>query len=261
MKKIRFIYLIFMFLALGVLLTVSIVFEEYIMLALIGTTILSIINITLKRKEVNEIKDIIIEFLNTCESDIYISRLNNYAKKCIFTKKQRKYFNLYLALAHIEQGTLDKSYEYLMEIDTIANEFKSFTKFVYFKTWCDYFFCMRQKEKMNVLLSEMNNIIDSTKNGQLRFQLIHVYQLVTIKYGILINGNIDEITMYLQTKAKFENTRYQKLYNMYLQALTDIRANRPNEAISKLKELVSENKNIFICKEANRILNNINHQS
>ena len=143
MKKIRlFVWIISLILAC-LCLSASICFPTYYMSCMIAIIILLFLNFSLKRKEINEIRNIIIEYFNDCDVNKYINKLDNFKRRCFFTKNQKKFFNLYNVTAYIDKGEFEKAKEILLDIDTTVKNINSLSQFIYLKNWCDYFFHKR----------------------------------------------------------------------------------------------------------------------
>lgn len=261
MKKIRlFVWIISLILAC-LCLSASICFPTYYLSCMIAIIILLFLNFSLKRKEINEIRNIIIEYFNDCDVNKYINKLDNFKRRCFFTKNQKKFFNLYNVTAYIDKGEFEKAKEILLDIDTTVKNINSLSQFIYLKNWCDYFFHKRLDEKMKYTLVKMSNIINANKNKRIKMQLIQMFQNTSAKYEILINGSIPEVKNYIYARKQFETTLYQKLNTNYLLALIDLRTNNVPEAMIKLRELSEYNKDLYICKEAKSILTKIESAS
>lgn len=257
MKKIRLAVWILSLICACLCLSVSICYPTFYMPCMILILILLIINFSLKRNEINEIRNIIIEYFNDCDANKYINNLNKFIKKCVFTKNQKKFFNLYKATANIDKGEFEKAEEILLDIDKNVNSLNSLSKFVYLKNWCDYFFYNGLDEKMKYTLAKMSSIIASTYNKKIKIQLIQMFQNTTAKYEILTNGCIAEVKYFIFARKQFETTLYQNLNTKYLLALIDLRTKDIKEAVLKLNELSEYNKDLYICKESKVLLNKI----
>lgn len=257
MKKNRILIWIISIILICLCITVSICYPHLTFLSGLTIIFLTLINFKVKRKEIFEIQTIIYNFFNSCDSEKYIDDLNKFMSKCLFTKKQKKYFDIYLAAAYIDQGNFNKAELILKDIDTISGTLNKFTQFIYLKTWSDFFFYNRLDEKMKYTMIKMTNIIDSVNNKAMKMQLIKVYQNVSAKHAILTNQNLDMVNTFISSISTKEAPMFQKLSALYLLGLINLRMKDLDNAKIILRKIIDNEKNIFICKDANRLLTSI----
>ena len=159
----RFVYLIFSLIALIFLAALSITYNNTFFFILMMIIIL-IPNNIIKNKERSITSDIISRYGYQCDPYQYIDDMKKYAKKCLLTKKQKRLYNLYYALAYIDAGDFEKVKERLLEIDQISDELDEVTQILYLKAWCDYFFYNNLDEKMKFTLLKMRDIMGWQKD-------------------------------------------------------------------------------------------------
>ena len=265
MKKGRFIYFICSLLIMALLLTLSIYYPEdgritFITYLLIIVFIFS--NYMKKKREIEEVRNIVIEYLNTCDVDKYLDSLTKFYKQCIFfSKKQKMSFDLYFVQGYLDAGLVKESEEKLLEIDKKVNDFNEITKFVYLKTWCDYFFITNKDEKMKYTMVKIRDLMASMKNFNLKMNCNFAYQVIVAKYMLITkNGDLKFVRDSLTNHYKIEPQAKSKLVLKYLLALLDLKESKYEEAISKLKDVinVAKNKSLYVYKEAKSILEEYN---
>lgn len=257
MKKVRFFYWIFSLIAIIFLIAFSLYNSKYFLLCTIAIAILSFSNIAKKRRESTEVREIIMNFINSCDAKAYIEGLQKFMKKCIFTKKQKAYFELNLALAYVDEGSFEKAKEILYKIDDYVNDFNDYSKLIYLKIWSDYFFNNRLDEKMKYTLVKVKEIIDQIPKIGLKYQFIPVYHLMECKYFLLTGTNLDDVRSYLLQRQSRETMNLSKLSIEYLLALVDLRENKFDDSRRRLKTVIDSNKNLFITTEAKRLINKL----
>lgn len=258
MKKSRFIVWIISLIITCFAITISICYPEYYLSCSIIIFSLILINFSLKRKEINQINSIIMQFMNSCNAKEYHENLNAFMKTCIFTKNQKRYFNLYIARSYIESGDFEKAQEILLDIDKIVGSLNKFTQFVYLQTWCKLFFLERLDEKMKYTLTKIDDVIRQVKNKRMQFQLIQLFYILNIEYSILTNQNIHEVLSFVNNLNKTSQNNYQKSFNNYLLSLTYLRLKDYNNAKESLSEITKLNNDLYINKDSKRLLEEVN---
>ena len=258
MKKSRLIYMILSVLLSILLETVAIYYGKYIFLITIVSFSLLLSNLQKKKNEIEDLKRIILEFNINCDVDMYLLKLNEFKKKCIFSKKQLAYFNLYSVTGYMEKGEFDKAEQMLLSIDEYSNKFNMLGRFIYLKNWADLFFHKNLNEKMKLTLLSIREVIDAITNDQFKIALLQSYQITEGKYFILVNRDIDKVRVFFKDKSTRERSNLYKINYKFYEALCNIRLNK-TEAINMISEIASVNKNIYSCIEASKMLDKINN--
>lgn len=237
--------------------TVAIYYGKFIFLITIISFSLLLSNLQKKKNEIDEIKKIILEFNVNCDTDIYIMKLKDFRKKCLFSKKQLAYFNLYLVTGYMEQGNFPKVEEMLLFIDEYSNKFNLLGKFIYLKNWAELFFNKKLNEKMKLTLLNLREVIDAIPNQQLKIALLQTYQITEGKYFILVNRDVEKVRVFFRDKANRERSNLYKLNYKFYEGLCNIRLNNI-EAFNIIKELSTIDKKIYSCIESKKMLDKMN---
>lgn len=257
MKKSRLIYMIISLLLSILLETVAIYYGKFIFLITIISFSLLLSNLQKKKNEIDEIKKIILEFNVNCDTDIYIMKLKDFRKKCLFSKKQLAYFNLYLVTGYMEQGNFPKAEEMLLFIDEYSNKFNLLGKFIYLKNWAELFFYKKLNEKMKLTLLNLREVIDAIPNQQLKIALLQTYQITEGKYFILVNRDVEKVRVFFRDKANREKSNLYKINYKFYEGLCNIRLNNI-EALNIIKELSTIDKKIYSCIESKKMVDKMN---
>ena len=257
MKKSRLIYMIISLLLSILLETVAIYYGKFIFLITIISFSLLLSNLQKKKNEIDEIKKIILEFNVNCDTDIYLMKLKDFRKKCLFSKKQLAYFNLYLVTGYMEQGNFPKAEEMLLFIDEYSNKFNLLGKFIYLKNWAEFFFYKKLNEKMKLTLLNLREVIDAIPNQQLKIALLQTYQITEGKYFILVNRDVEKVRVFFRDKANRERSNLYKINYKFYEGLCNIRLNNI-EALNIIKELSTIDKKIYSCIESKKMVDKMN---
>ena len=260
MRKRRFLYLIFSFVALIFLTALSIAYDLSFFFILMMLLIV-IPNKMIKNKERQITNEIITRYGLECDPYSYIEEMKNYASKCFLTKKQKIIYNIYYSLAYIEAGDFDKAKELLLDIDKESDILDEVTQILYLKAWCDYFFYNNFDEKMKLTLLKMREIIVSSTNSALKANYSIIYMILEAKYYILAGVNLDKAKELFKNKKSLLPTKLSLLGSNYQLALLDIKEKNFVGAKEKLSIIASKNDKLFIVRNAKKLLNDINNLS
>lgn len=258
MRKRRFLYLIFSLIALIFLTALSITYENSYLCFLL-MIIVMIPNHLIKNKERQITNEIISKYGFECEPYQYIESLMDYSKHCFLTKKQKLVYELYYALAYLDAGDFEEVKDILLEIDKQTYKLDEMTKVLYLKAWCDYFFYNHQDEKMKLTLLKMKDIITYTRFNHFMNNYSIIYMLLEAKYYILTDTNLSRAKELFKNRKSLIPTKLSLIGSNYQMALLDIREKNYTAAKEKLKLVASKNENLYIVRDARKLLDDIDN--
>lgn len=256
MRKRRLIYLLFSLFALMILTALSITYD-FTFLFILLMIIIVIPNNWIKNKERQITNDIITNYGLDCNPYKYIEEMKKYAKKCFLTKKQKKVYELYYALAYIEAGDFEKVKNILLSIDKESDQLDEITQILYLKAWCDYFFYNNLNEKMKLTLLKMREIIVNTSNTAFKTNYSIIYRNLECKYYVLAGENLDKAKHIFKHNKTIVPTKLSVITNNYQLALLDIKEKNLLAAKEKLSLIASNNQNLFVVRNAKKLLEKI----
>ncbi len=249
----RFIYLIVSSILLITLISFTIAYN-YGNLSLIIIAILVFPYFLILNSEKNNLRNIIISYGYSCDTNTYIESITK-LKKSYLSKSNKIMFDLYIASAYIDKGEFDKAKEILFEIEKIKNTNIGMS-IMYIKVWCDYYYYTRYDEKMKCALLKMKDLINQVKRIDIKKSLYFIYFNLEAKYYILTNTNIPKAKNILSSQGMCVSNLSLASLNYNL-ALIDIYENNLISARLKLEDVIKKNNNLFIVKESRNLLNEL----
>lgn len=263
MKKGRLIFFLIAIIMISLSISLSLYFPEipnfYFMNSLLMIVFI-FATFYKKKKEMQEIRNIIFDYFNYCDVNKYINEIEKFYKSCIFfTKPQKMSFKLYLVHGYIDAGDFETAEKLLLEIDKYSNKFSQVTKFIYLKTWCDYFFYTHKDEKMKYTIEKIKTLITSIKNMNIRVSCNLSYQIIVSEYMLISqNGNYKFVKDVLYQRLKFENQNKSRLMIKYLIGILCLKEKMYEQGITMLTEVSKHHDSLYVSKNSLKLINQYN---
>lgn len=263
MKKGRLIFFILSILIISLSISLSIYYPEIpnfyylnslLMIVFIFSTFYK------KKKEMQEIRSIIFNYFNSCDTNEYIKKITEFSKSCVFfTKAQKMSFKLYLVQGYIDSGDFKNAEKCLLEIDKYSNKFSQVTKFIYLKTWCDYFFFTHKDEKMKYTIEKIKVLISSINNMNIRMSCNLSYQIIISEYMLISNSsNLKYVKDILYQRLRYENQNKSRVIIKYLIGILCLKEKLYEQGITMLTDVSKNNRSLFVCENSLKLINQYN---
>lgn len=212
-----------------------------------------ILNLRLRNNERRQFVTIMSYYAMNCDAGKYLHDLTEYYKKCYFTKQNKRYHSMILAMINIDLGDFDTAKKLLLSLKDYVDNFPDFQKYTYYRAWTGYYYEFGETERFRVLLEEMKKIVERAK-GKLQLQLISNYNLVEAKYYVCSNIFLDEAKNVYQEVLSLNTVPILGLSSHYYLGVIYFKKNDYNRALEEFKYVACSEKNIHIVEKSKKYL-------
>lgn len=253
MRITRFVYLIFSLLCIATLFALSISYGYRPFLTILMILVL-VPNYFLRADDRRRTARIIFDYSNNCDPDFYIEKMRKYRRGCFLSRKQKMVYKLYDCVALIDAGRFQEVLDILIEIDEAKVPLDDMTNILLIKNWCEYFYYNNYDVKLKQAILRLKNLITNSKNFDVRNGSGLIYHNLEAKYYILSGENLPRARKIYTDVTNFAPSRLNVARAMYELALIDIKENRYNEALDRLKKVSELNDSLYIVRKSREII-------
>ena len=178
-------------------------------------------------------------------------------KKIINSYKNKILDKISIALASISASDFQKAEEYIIQLSREQSKMDDVSMICYLKLCADYFFYQNKKVELREVVNKMDHILANCKVSIQR-QFAYVFVTTEAKSNILDGLKLDDArriysTMFVDPKAVINVASRN-----YILSLIDIKEKKYEDAVKRLKEIVSTDKISFFHTRAKELLEQLN---
>ena len=212
-----------------------------------------IFNLRLRKNERNQLMSIMSCYAMNCDAERYLHDLTDFYSRCYFSKANKRYQKIILAMINMDLGLFDVEKEYLLSLADYVDKFPEFQRYTYYRAWTTYYYEYKEMKRFKVLLDEMKKIVESSK-GKMQLQLLANYNLVEAKYNICNGIFLDEARNVFQEILSLNTAPILRLSSHYYLGVIYFKKNDFTRAQEEFKYVACSEKNVYIVEKSKKYL-------